>query len=240
MTQYLPLQKIWSVDDLFGHIKPSDILLNDALKRQYREFFFCDLKAESDAENLYSELTNHYKFSDNFYKFLEIWYVDEKRHAEGFRKIIHLLYGDNEQELKLNMLERRADFSELREFFEDEFKMCVLFAYDEHASNMTYRKDTFYKEFGPPEFVEWIVKIAGDEARHFGNVIKLIHHQFKHRISETKAVLEKILAFENSSPVYKATFLFDHDGEHFLLSNDELNNRCAEKVFKTITAGVSI
>ena len=110
------------------------------------------------------------------------------------RKVIHLLFGDCEDDLQSTMRARKADFLGLRHFFEDEFKLCVLFAYDEHASTMTYRKDTFYKSFGPSEFIEWITRLTGDEARHFGNVVRLIHHKYQNRLSETPDVMQEILA----------------------------------------------
>lgn len=231
---YTPLQRDWSAVKLFENIKPGDVRLSDTDKKNYREFLLCDLRAESDASNLYEELMKNYKFSKEFNDFLEIWYRDEINHASGFRKVIHLLFGDDENELDREMRNRKADFSKLQSFFQDEFKLCVLFAYDEHASTLTYQKDVFYRTFGPPEFVQWIINVTRDEARHFGNAIKLIHHKFKDRLSETREVLNEILAFENSGESYKATFLFDHDTEHFLLTTEELNTKCVDWVYKKI------
>ncbi len=234
MKQYVPLQKLWSAVDLFEKVTSADIILDTYQRNQYREFLLCDLRAESDSYNLYNEIKARYTYSDEFNRFLEAWYIDEMNHAAGFRKIIHLLFGEDENVLQSTMLERKADFSKIRHFFEDEFKLCVLFAYDEHASTLTYRKDTFYKSFGPPEFIEWITRLASDEARHFGNAVRLIHHKYRNRLSETPNIMQDILSFENSGESYKATFLFDHDGEHFLLDSDELNYQCANKVLTTI------
>ena len=108
-------------------------------------------------------------------------------------------------------------------------------SYDEYASTMTYKKDSFYHTLGSNEFSEWIKRLVRDEARHFMNAVKLIHHKYSHRLSEVRNIINEILTFENSGASYKATFLFDHDGEHFLLNSDELNHECAGKVYKMIT-----
>lgn len=231
---FIPLESNWSAENLLSKIDPEKILADSDFKNKYREFLMCDLRAESDSQNLYRELTNRSNFSDEFYAFLEVWYHDEKNHAAGFRRVIHLLYGDDETLLEEEMHKRTADFSLLTPFFEDEFKLCVLFAYDEYASVLTYQKDSFYKLLGPLEFIKWIKRVTGDEARHFGNAVKLIHHKYQHRLHETKKVMDEILDFENAETPYKSTFLFDHDTEHFLLSHEELNHECADYVYQKI------
>lgn len=233
-NSYKPMRRDWSAVELLANIKSEHIIAKPSFISQYKEFLLCDLKAESDAKNLYNELTMNHQYSQEFHDFLEIWYKDELNHAAGFRKILHILYGEDEQKLADKMQERVADFSCLKEFFLDEFKLCVLFAYDEYASTMTYKKDKFYAEFGPKEFVRWIKTVTSDEARHFVNAVKLIHHSHQHRLSETREVLDKILAYENGVHVYQSTFLFDHDTEHFQLDSEELNGECADWVYKKI------
>src|SRR5690242_14894014 len=114
MKEYVPLQKLWSVTDLFKNIQSTDILLDREQRNQYREFLWCDLRAESDSYNLYTEIKSQYTYSKEFNRFLEAWYIDEMNHAAGFRKIIHLLFGDHESDLQSIMRERKADFSKLR------------------------------------------------------------------------------------------------------------------------------
>ena len=233
--KYRPLARNWCALALFDSLDKNKIKIDTQFKNNYRKFLICDLQAESDATNLYKKLTENKFYSQEFFSFITVWYRDELNHAAGFRKILHLLYGDDEEDLVRLMSKRKANFEELEHFLDDEFKLCVLFAYDECASTMTYKKDNFYHTLGLSEFSEWIKRLVRDEARHFINAVKLIHHKHSHRLSEVQNVINEILAFENSGASYKATFLFDHDGEHFLLNSDELNNECAKKVYNMIT-----
>ncbi|OGT36654.1 MAG: hypothetical protein A3F11_11570 [Gammaproteobacteria bacterium RIFCSPHIGHO2_12_FULL_37_14] len=205
------------------------------MKNELKEFFWYDLCAEYDAIHLYRELhASRSHYSEDFLNFLEMWYADEQNHAAGFYELYKLLYDVNDEFIKQELQARTADFSEMREFLEDEFKLCVLFAYDEFASVMTYKKDLFYHEFGLLEFVTWIRNVLSDEALHFGNLVRLIRFKYLHRLHETREILLKIAEIEQQRKPYQATFLFDHECPHFLLTQEELAGRCINTVLQKI------
>lgn len=234
-SNYEPRRHKWDALELFKNITPQTILLSEKDKMGLKDFLWSDLCAEYDSVNLYKEfLASKYRYSQEFLSFIDVWHKDESNHANGFCKIYHLLYGDEEKDIWARLEDRQPDFSGLESFFQDEFKLCVLFAYDEYASSQTYQKDKFYDTFGAPVFNEWIRNLVKDEAMHFGNLIRLIHHKHHNRTMETKDILVDIVKMESNFE-YKATFLLDHDGPHFLLSLDELTTACVDKVLQKIT-----
>lgn len=234
--RYMPRRRAWDARSLLQQIDASAVSLEPAQRESLREFLWYDLCAEADAENLYRVIVEREPpYSQPFLTFLTAWYEDEKNHAAGFSYLNSLLFGSDESELMRLVRDRRCDFTGLGEFLADEFKLCVLFAYDEFASVMTYQKDTFYKELGSPLFVEWITRVRSDEARHFGNLVVLLQRFHTERFHELRPTLHQILAIENEHRQYAATFLFDHECPHFLVSNDELNDTCANSVLQKIT-----
>ena len=193
------------------------------------------LQEESDSSNLYYELIDHYFVSTDLRKFLDVWYAEELNHAAGYCKMLHILFGENEDYLMKNVQSKKADFTGMGEFFNDEFKLCLLFAYEEYSTSLYYRKNTFYKLFGPIEFVEWIQRVSRDEARHGVNAIKLIHHKHKHRIHEAPKVLEQILELEGRLGLDpKFTFLFDHTEDLFSIRHKDMKKNCMDQVLKSV------
>jgi hypothetical protein len=233
---YRPRRRPWDARSLLQQIDASAVSLEPTQREHLKEFLWYDLCAEADAENLYRVIGERRpSYSQPFLTFLATWYEDEKNHAAGFSYLNSLLFGLDESELMKRVRDRRSDFSGLGEFLADEFKLCVLFAYDEFASVMTYQKDIFYKELGSPLFVEWITRVRSDEALHFGNVVTLLQGFHAERFHELRPTLQRILAIENEHRQYAATFLLDHECPHFLVSNDELNDTCANSVLQKIS-----
>lgn len=230
---YMPMHKRWYSDEMFSGITKEEILLDDKNLNKYHDFMLHHLQAESDSTNLYNELLKRSPSKD-LMKFLSVWHVEEKNHANGYYAMLRILFNENEQDLRQKIEETAYDFTCLEEFLSDEFKLCVLFAYDEYATTLDYRKNTFYSLFGPIAFVNWINLVICDEARHFVNAVKLIHHKHRHRVRETRGVLEKILEVESSLINYQYTFLFDHVESNFMLRFSELKNICAERVYQSI------
>lgn len=232
-THYVPLHRRWLAKDLFAKVQRRDVILSDEQLEQCRGYFMGHLQAESDSSNLYRELIQHHAMSGELGDFLRVWHIEEQNHAKGFYIILQLLYGDDESQLRSEIELKPANFDYLKNFFDDEFKLCVLFAFDEYATIMDYKKNTIYSQLGPQVFVDWGDKVIKDEARHFMNAIKLIHHKHQARIGETEAVLQHILQIEKDLSTYQHTFLFDHD-EKFLLSYAELEKVCATRVMQSI------
>lgn len=234
--KYKPLKRrAWDAKTLFKDIDPTSIRIDQAAKEKFKPFFWADLCAEYDAVNFYNELSTFKRqFSPEFNSFIENWYLDECNHTNGFKCIYSLLYGESEDKLLKKLNSRTPDFTELKHFFKDEFELCVLFAYDEFATVQTYKKDIFYKKFGPSQFSEWIQNVIADEAMHFGNLVRLIRYNHRNKLNKTKEVLQKIVQYEQNMNAYKATFLFDHDGPHFMLTTSELTNKCANSVLQKI------
>lgn len=236
ITPYTVRSNNWSATKLFETLLPGSIFVQEDKKPYFKEFFWHDLCSEFDSKHLYEELLKRKQsFSDEFWLFIEAWYRDEVNHAKGFGRIFTILFGESEESLADRLSQRPVDFSGFDEFFDDEFKLCVLFAYDEYATVLTYQKDSFYGQFGHAAFLEWIRRVRADETLHFINIVKLIHYKHPHRISETAAVLGTIITIEENLSSYKSTFLFDHNSPHFLLTPEELTTTCVEMVLKKIT-----
>ncbi len=235
-SNYTPLHHIWSSEELLSKIDKRQILLSSADLAKYYNHLFNQLQAESDSSNLYKELLLNHSISNDLRKFLDVWYPEELNHAEGFYKMLNIFFEEKVQDVKrrIESNHKESDFKRLQTFINDEFKLCVLFAYDEYATLMDYKKMSFYKLVGPPELVEWVTKVMKDEARHFVNLVKLIHHNYQNRTHETADVLNQILDIERSLKDYHFTFLLDHPHRDFLVSYKELENVCAKRVLKSI------
>lgn len=232
--KYQPHRKPWNAELLLGQIDPSTVNLDPDTRDHLRTFLWYDLCAESDSANLYAELCARGPYSNAFNVFLDAWYADEKNHAQGFAMLHEILFGEHRRAAMSRARARPSDFSLLADFLDDEFKLSVLFAYDEFASVMTYEKDVFYRELGSPIFVDWIRRVRADEALHFGNLVKLLQTFHAHRFAEVPQTLRQILRIENDHHEYQGTFLFDHECPHFLVTASELNDQCANSVLRKI------
>ena len=227
---YKPLSKQWSSIKLFSNVKREDIILNADERQQYHDFFKCDLESEYDAKNLYKHIITNLQPSAEFRSFLTKWVVDELNHSAGFSRILNLLFDENEAQIKRELKSRKADYSLFKPFFNDEFKLCVLIAYDEYYTFIAYNNDTFYDSFGPSEFSEWIKRVRQDEATHFMNLIKLIRFKYNSRVIETEEIFADIIKIENQNKTYKSTFLFDHNCVDESLNKTLIQNHCIEKI----------
>lgn len=239
MSDYTPLAKPWSAMDLFSTVNAEDIRVDEVKKNEYRPFIMADLCVESDASNLYRELVEHHTLSKEFRQFLEPWHQEEINHATGFCRIMNLLFGMDDAQLIREVTLRKADFSRLESVLDDEFKLAIMLAYDECASTMSYKQDTFYQSLGPVEFNQWITLVIKDEARHFMNAVKLIHCKHRGRLHETQRVLDDILAMDSANHPYQATFLLHNDADYAQNpeSSTQLREACAARVFTVITRG---
>lgn len=234
---YQPRRNAWNAAAPLDQIALHPVPFSPQQRAYFRDFFWHDLCAEWDAHNLSQALHRRHArqpFSPEFMRFHDAWYRDEQTHATGFLRLLTWISGEAAEDLVQRVQSRPTDFQVLEAFFADEFKLCVLFAYDEYATLQTFRKDTFYADFGAPCFVEWIRRVRADEAVHFGNVVRLLHSRYAERLQEAPRVLEQIIQIEQTLTAYHGTFLFDHEGSHFLLTAEELVGQCAPTVLRKI------
>ncbi|MNS30139.1 hypothetical protein D3C72_621620 [compost metagenome] len=225
----------WSSRALFNEISGSG-WTNPGIDLKYKKFFMADLFSEYDAINLYHHLhQQRAKFSPQFVLYLDLWFADEKNHSDGFFELIRLLFDSTEEELIDQLKARSGNFDQLEEIFASEFNLLLLFAYDEYTSVKTYKKDTFYDEFGHQNFNTWIKNLIADEAIHFGNAIKILKNNHSSILYKAEGVLHRIAKLENMP--YKNTFLFDHDGPHFLLTPEELGSPVVNDILSILAKG---
>ena len=225
----------WSSRALFNEISGSE-WANPGVDLKYQDFFMADLVSEYDSVNLYHHLhPQRGKFSPYFVQYLDFWFADERNHADGFFELNRLLFGSSEEELINQLKVRTGNFEGLEEILASEFNLLLMFAYDEYVSVKTYKKDTFYSELGHPAFNRWIKNLIADEAIHFGNAIKILKNTHASELSKAENVLRSIVKFEGNA--YQNTFLFDHDGPHFLLDGNELGDVVIEEILSALAKG---
>ncbi|WP_223503190.1 hypothetical protein [Pseudomonas sp. BF-R-24] len=235
MTPPFLTKRHWSSRALFNEISGSE-WTNPGIDIKYKKFFMADLFSEYDAINLYHHLhLRRAKFSPHFVQYLDLWFADEKNHSDGFFELIRLLFGSTEEELIDQLKIRTGNFDQLQEIFTSEFNLLLLFAYDEYTSVKTYKKDTFYNEFGHQNFNTWIKNLIADEAIHFGNAIKILKHNHLSNLHKAEDILQRIAKLEGTP--YQNTFLFDHDGPHFLLNSSELGAPAVEDILSILAKG---
>lgn len=235
MNRAFLAKRHWSSRTLFKNISESG-WKNPGIELKYQSFFMADLFSEYDSVNLYHHLhPRRGKFSSYFVQYLDLWFADEKNHADGFFELNRLLFGSSEEQLIDQLKIRTANFENMEKILSSEFSLLLMFAYDEYASVKTYRKDTFYSEFGHPLFNIWIKNLIADEAIHFGNAIKILKNNHAAQLGMAEDTLRSIVKFENIA--YQNTFLFDHDGPHFLLDAAELGNAIIETILSALAKG---
>jgi len=210
----------WCSRSLFHEISSSG-WTNPGIDPRYQDFFLADLAAEYDAINLYQHLyPARHDFSPYFVQYLDFWFSDERNHADGFFELNRLIFDIEEDQLIDRLKARTGNFDEIQCIADTEFKLLLLFAYDEYISVQTYKKDTFYRDFGHPAFNIWIKKLISDEAIRFGNAIKILRTFFSTELNKAEHILNDIISIEQTA--YNNTFLFDHDGPHFQLDKNEV------------------
>lgn len=223
----------WSSRALFKEIANSD-WVNPGIDPKYEDFFLADLVSEYDAINLYHYLyPRRSEFSPYFVQYLDLWFLDEKNHADGFIELNRLIFNTDEETLLGNLKSRNSDFKPFEEVLSNELSLLTVFAYDEYISVKTYKTDTFYNQFGHSSFDTWICNLIADEATHFANAIKLLRNTHSSCLELIEKTLNRIIQLE-STP-YRNTFLLDHDGPHFLLGNSDYAEAAASEILNILT-----
>ena len=166
-------------------------------------------------------------------QYLDLWFLDEKNHADGFIELNRLLFNSDEETLLENVKSRGSDFEPFEEILSNELSLLTAFAYDEYISVNTYKKDTFYSQFGHSGFDTWISNLIADEATHFANAIKLLRSNHLSNLDLIEKTLDHIIRLECAP--YRNTFLLDHDGPHFPLSNSDYAEAAASEILDILT-----
>jgi hypothetical protein len=237
MLLYESKSRPWSALELLLPVVPEAINLSQQAKEQLEAFFWKDLASEYDAENFCVMLEESgLTFSDEFISFEKVWRRDEYNHYLGFRRIYSLFYGEDEEAITERLKRRKPDFKDMEEFITDEFKLCLILAYDEIVTTRAYGEDVpFYKSLGPDAFNAWIKNVRADEAVHYLNCIRVAQVRHRDRLPEAKELLQRILEIDLNMKEYHATFVLDHKGAPF---TPEMLRECADTIVDVLSRPV--
>ena len=233
---YKSKSREWHSLDVLGVLVPDMLHLPAADREESEQFLWEDLCSEYDAENLCIELerlsAQGQFYSPEFWSFEKVWRRDEFNHYIGFQRLYHLVYGTPESAIAARLQARPADFTPFLDFLTDEFKLCLMLAYDELCTTRAYAVDMpYYRAFGQPLVEEWMHKVRGDEAIHYMNALRVVQTRHRDRLPQAEAILEEALALDLQAKSYQATFLFDHGGPSY---SPAMLRGCAETVMAQV------
>lgn len=226
----------WDSEGLLKSIALNKIHLTAAEKKVYEQMFWHSICTEYDSQNFYKNLIkSKLAITIEFKEFLKIWLRDEINHANGFKLLYGLIYNRDEESINDELESRVIDFSCIDSFFKDEFKLCLLLAYDEIVTTHVYsRSIKFYDSLGPKELGIWIRQIKRDEALHFSNLISIIKNNYSDRTQDAESILNSIVTLDMNIKNYNGTFVLDHSCPEFPLTNDELYLLCVNAILKKL------
>ena len=206
----------WDARKLIRGIQRGDLALTEAELDGLRDYFWFDLCAEYDSTHLHRHVhARGDALSPEFVAMEDAWYRDELNHTRGFLALYSILYDESEEEVESRLAERVPDFGPLSSFFGDEFRLCLLFAYDELATTRAYHLDIeLYGRFGHPALLTWIKRLIRDEGYHHHNAIEVLRRVHGRRFAEAPRHIEDFVRWDLGDHRYRATFLFDHEWEH--------------------------
>jgi hypothetical protein len=189
-----------------------DISLNLEQVRDRKDFLWNAMLTEYDAKNLNRYLAiKDENFSLEFDRFKLAWSRDEWNHYLGFGLVYSVLYSEPEGEIARQLEIESADFDPIAGFFEDEFSICLLLAYDEIATFKSYLAEfPFYRAFGDARVFRWFQRVTNDELNHFLNSLEIIRHRYTARISEVSDTIDLFIKWDAERHSYNRTFVLDH------------------------------
>lgn len=229
LTTFIPKSIPWNSVELIGSLNKQDVLLSDAVLAEQKNTFWDNLCSEYDAENFCLFLEKkQIPLTSDFKAFEYVWRRDEFNHHVGFRHIYSILYNTPLESINEQLKQRCVNFAPLELMLEDEFKICLVLAYDEIATTKSYALDYgFYRSFGHDHFLKWIKLVTRDEAYHFNNCMELIGKNYYHRIKEIPQLVDNFILWDLSRNEYKGTFVLDHENydEVFLQSCGDIMKR---------------
>lgn len=199
----------WKLNQALRRIQHS-YEVSAATSVQLRRTLWHDMSAEFHAENLCRHLHDlNFEYTPDFLGFLNFWRQDEWKHFSWMAGVYSSAFKTSGSWLKKKLAAENADFSDLQDFFIDEFTILVLFAYDEILTVLSYQSDrTMYAEVDKGLLSDFN-KIIADEANHFNNACDILIRQHHHRLAEVPLVLSRLQNWERSKRAYGNTFLLD-------------------------------
>lgn len=213
-------QKVWDFTSYLNNLTRDHILNNDHFFKDKKDFFLHAAYTEYDAENFCRHLDAlDLSFSPEFMAFEKAWRKDEHNHYLGFRKLYSVIYNESEEEIAKRIEERPYDFTPIKEYFKDEFSICLIIGYDEILTTMAYSQELkMYDSFKNKSVSGWMRDVTRDESYHFHNVMEVIALNHKERINEIPGMLRNLVSRDLERHEYKSTFVLDHDwySEDFL------------------------
>jgi len=212
----------WDSLQVLANVKRADLKISEEQLTELEPLLWNELASEYDAENLcqflqLQEEAGQLKRSAPFLAFEATWRRDELNHTLGFARIYSLLFNVEENELFARLQSRPHNFTPIARFLDDEFKICLVIAYDEIATTRAYWEDyrDRYPRWGNPDVVEWIRLVTRDEAFHFANVLEVIKECHAERILEVPAIIDEFIQWDSGGNEYRATFVLDHEADQF-------------------------
>lgn len=210
----------WEALELLAPLTSASFRLNADERAAFEPLIWDDLCSEYDAEHLCLELERladaGTRYSAELWSFERVWRRDEYNHYRGFQRLYALLYDADEDHVAARLHQRAADFSGFGAYLTDEFKLCLMLAYDELCTTRAYANDVpFYQSLGDPIFVTWVERVRGDEARHYLNALRVAQTRHRDRLAEAPAIIADILATDLATSDYRGTFILDHHGPSY-------------------------
>ena len=222
MTQlnrpYRARRRHWNVEELKALIPGSAGDLGERVESVDRARLWTDLVAEYDARFLQRELMRRAsgRYSHEFLAFIEAWALDEEKHADGLCHVYCAVCGEDAGSVQSRLKSRQPDFASFSSILDDEFRLAVLFAYDEAMSTRGYGEDIpFYASLGPPAIEALLRHLRADEAIHYANAVDLLAYRHRHRAEDVRAAMDEIVELDAHQDAYQGTFVLDHATDQF-------------------------
>lgn len=234
MILYESKSRSWNPLELLEGVLAKDIHLSEDMREEFEYLIWHDLCSEYDAECVGRVLENAgLSFSEEFIAFEKVWRRDEYNHYLGMRRIFHLVHGEDEKSITERLKRRVPDFTDMEEFLIDEFKLCLLLAYDGLVSTRAYGENVpLYRSLGPQEFNLWIQNVRGDEALHYLNSLRVAQTRHRDRLPEAGAILRRILEIDLESKNSQPMFILDHTD--LPVYTPQLLRKCADIVLEVM------
>ena len=225
----------WDPLALLAAVRRSDLKATDAYVEEQREDIWRDLYAEYDARLFLLQIRRVVpQPGANFARMIDLWWEDERRHAQGFARLHSILFGTQAIDLYDELSLRRADFARLDPLLVDEFSILVVLAFDELVTCSAYRRDMgFYRGLDVPALEDWIRNLIRDEARHYANAVKVLRHDYRARLAEAPPLIDRLVALDSEPAPYAATFILDHFDENY---GPALLQKCAAELKRVLAS----
>ncbi len=190
-------------------------------KRALHDSLWHSLASEYDARHLSAYLRRQaVPLSPAFWALEAAWAADEQNHFDGLCWLYRRLYEVSAAEVTSRLAQRQPDFAPLSSLLSEEFRLCVVLAFDELASARAYARDiASYASLGAPA-VALLRKLARDEMLHCRNAVDLLIRLHAPRLAEAEPIIAQVIAHDTSPQFsYRATFLLDQVIESSVSTN---------------------